>query len=82
MICIGGLSLIIPVFSFFWDKVFHPLLFNSMTWKNTPYDVSFFFMPVSFFKKSFLIILCFAFIFNFATWIISRHFLNRALKES
>jgi len=82
MICLGVFSLLLPVFSFFWLNVFHPLVFNNLAWKNTPSDISFFFMPVSFFKKSFLIILCFAFIFNFANWIISRHFLNRALKES
>lgn len=42
----------LPAFTFFWDAVFHELLFDNDLWLNTRADVSWWIMPNAFFFAS------------------------------
>lgn len=67
---IGWLIIVIPFFGAFWDRIFHPLLFSNDLWKNTKADISYYLMPIVFFKHSVVIIIVSGLIINFTTWFI------------
>ena len=60
LIVLACSTIILPFFPFFWRDVFHPLLFGNQLWMNTRGDFSYYLMPRSFFKTSFVLMIIFS----------------------
>lgn len=59
-------------FRSFWMEVFHPLLFDNQLWKNTRADLSWYFMPPTFFQYSAGMLLGVALTANLFVWVAAR----------
>lgn len=57
-----SLFLILPFFVYFWDNIFHLILFNNNAWINNSNDISYYLFSYNFFRNS-LIFLIFGTIF-------------------
>ncbi|MDA3855257.1 MAG: DUF1461 domain-containing protein [Candidatus Woesearchaeota archaeon] len=62
--------LIVPFFIFFWDKIFHPLLFSNELWILNPNDLSYYLFPYEFFINSFIFIILIAIVINLIFHIV------------
>lgn len=61
MIILGlMLILIVPTFTFFWNSIFHQIMFSNDYWIYTSQDISYYLFPEKFFVNAFLIISIFA----------------------
>jgi hypothetical protein len=74
LVIIGFLLLMVPFFKVFWQKVFHPLLFDNNLWKNTYADISYFIMPRVFFKHSMIFMILFSSLLNGFLWIFFKKY--------
>ncbi len=52
-----SLLIIIPFFIFFWDNIFHPLLFSNRHWVFERSDISNYLFPYSFFRNILILII-------------------------
>lgn len=68
------LCLIFPIFQYFWDYIFHPLIFNNNLWLMFPTDISYYLFPYSFFKNSLLFIVLVAILQNLIIYIIYKFY--------
>lgn len=66
------LGLILPFFNLFWDKVFHPLIFNNDNWILLPGEVSYYLFSYSFFVYSFVFILLSSIVINTVLYVVFR----------
>jgi len=64
IIIITCLTLLIPMFNFFWTKIFHSVLFSNNYWILTPNDISYYLFPIDFFINSLILIIAIGVFFN------------------
>lgn len=70
----GILLLLLPimfVFSWFWDNIFHTVLFSNDYWIMTPKDLSFYLFSDMFFLRSMIVIVLIMIIINTITYRIT-----------
>lgn len=72
---------ILPFFSYFWRRIFHPLLFNNLNWLNTPQDFSFYILPRVFFRNTLIFMVISSSLINVSLALAYRFVRYRA-KES
>jgi len=58
------LILLIPIFQFFWNKIFHLILFNNDLWIINSNDISYYLFPINFFINSLIFIILISIILN------------------
>lgn len=61
-------SLIIPLFGPFWNKVFHPLLFDNDLWRTRPGEVLWNLTPRVFFRNSAIALISTSALLNLLAW--------------
>lgn len=66
------LIVILPFFSYFWRRIFHPLLFHNMNWLNTPSDFSFYILPRVFFRNTLIFMVLTSSLINIFLVLITR----------
>ncbi len=71
-ILIVSLLVVLPFFAFFWQHIFHPLLFSNRLWLNTPNDFSYWIMPRKYFKYTVALLILSSCLLNLAIFFISR----------
>lgn len=62
--------LLIPFFTFFWNKIFHRVLFSNNLWILNKNDLSYYLFPNEFFIHSFILILLISITINLLVYII------------
>ena len=68
----GLCGLVLPYFSTLWRDWLHPLLFDNDAWRNTPFDMSYYLMPDSFFLAAVILVLITAFVSNAVVYLACR----------
>ncbi len=63
-------TIIIPLFGPFWDKVFHPLLFDNDLWRTRPGEVLWNLTPRVFFRNSAVALIASSVLLNLLAWQI------------
>lgn len=61
-------TVIIPLFGPFWEKVFHPLLFNNDLWRTRPGEVLWNLTPRVFFRNSAVVLIGTSALLNLLAW--------------
>jgi uncharacterized membrane protein len=69
---ISSLFLIVPFFIYFWDKIFHKILFNNNFWITYPNELSYYLFTYNFFRNSLILIILISLILNFILFLISK----------
>lgn len=59
-----SLFFILPFFVYFWDNIFHVILFNNNYWIITNKNISYYLFSYQFFKNSLLFLIIFSIFFN------------------
>lgn len=65
-----GTTIIIPLFGPFWEKVFHPLLFNNDLWRTRPGEILWNLTPRVFFRNSAIALIGTSALLNLLAWQI------------
>lgn len=68
------LILILPFFSYFWRRIFHPMFFNNLNWLNTPRDFSFYILPRVFFRNTLIFMVITSSLINVSVFVVHRYF--------
>jgi len=70
LVMILATTIIIPLFGPFWEKVFHPLLFNNDLWRTRPGEVLWNLTPRVFFRNSAVVLISASALLNLIAWQI------------
>ena len=65
-----SLLIILPFFAFFWNNIFHTVMFSNDFWINTPLDISYHLFPIEFFERSLLFIALFSVLENIVIYFL------------
>lgn len=65
-------SVVIPLFGPFWEKVFHPLLFDNDLWRTRPGEVLWSLTPRVFFRNSAVVLIGVSALLNLLAWQLGR----------
>lgn len=75
MIGISSLILILPFFSYFWNRIFHPLFFNNDYWIMNVNDISYYLFSIAdngFFVRSFIFIIVLGVLINLFVYYLCK----------
>jgi len=68
ILVISSFILLLPIFQFFWNNIFHLIMFNNNFWIINPNDISYYLFPLSFFYNSTIFIILISIILNLVVY--------------
>jgi integral membrane protein (TIGR01906 family) len=71
LIIILSLFAMLPFFRYFWQSIFHAIVFDNAYWRTNPMDVSYFIFPQHFFKHTMIFIISVAAAINGSMFMIT-----------
>lgn len=74
---VSTLILILPIFGFFWSKIFHSIMFDNKYWIMEPHEISAYLFDLSFFLNSTILIIIISILLNYILFKTTKSFLNK-----